>query len=382
VASLEAAVYVIAHGVSDTAQARILEVASYPPPRSGWSVRVEFLKKGIEQAGHRCVVLNIGPSRTIPSTEYDSVLSGRDLVFKLWRYSGDGFVVHAHTNGDSLKGPLLALVAALVNLTRGRRCYLTFHAGAIQRYFPRHRAWWLVPLYWALFTIPARVICNSETVRSLIGGYGIPASKIAAIPAFSRQYLDFAPAPLPPDLEAFYARFPHVVFTYLRLRPLFYPLTMIDGMAKVMAHRPDVGLVLCGGTSHMDESLSREFEMRVAATGIAERVCRIDDLERETFLTTLRRSSMYLRTPITDGVASSVLEAMALGTPVVGSDNGTRPAGVVTYPAEDAAALAAAVEHVLAHRSEVVAAVGTSHIADTLSDEVALLTGAADVQLS
>ena len=378
-AAPEAPVYVT-EGMSYGAQARILEVASYPPPRSGWSVRVEFLKKAIEQAGHRCVVLNIGPSRTIPSTEYDSVRSGRDLLIKLWRYSGDGFIVHAHTNGDSLKGPLLALLAALVNLSRGRRCFLTFHAGAIQRYFPRQRAWWLAPLYWMLFTIPTRVICNSEPVRSLIGGYGIPARKIVAIPAFSRQYLDFAPAPLPAQLESFYDQFPHVIFTYLRLRPLFYPLTMIEGISRVMARRPDVGLVLCGGTSHMDEALSRDFEARIAAAGVAQRLCRIDDLERETFLTALRRSSMYLRTPITDGVASSVLEALALGIPVVGSENGTRPPGVVVYPAEDAAALTAAVEHVLDHRREVVAALGTPEAADTLSDEVVLLTGAARIQ--
>jgi glycosyltransferase involved in cell wall biosynthesis len=357
------------------APARILEVASYPPPRSGWSVRVEFLKKRIEEAGHRCVVLNVGPSRKIPSPEYDSVRSGLDLLLKLWRYSADGFVVHAHTNGDSLKGLLLALTAEIVNLLCGRRCFLTFHAGAIQRYFPRDRAWWMVPFYWLLFTIPGRVICNSEPVRALIQRYGVPAAKVVAIPAFSRQYLDFSPVPLPPELDAFYRRFPNTVFTYLRLRPLFYPLTMIEGMARVMASRSDVGLVLCGGLSHLEARLAADFEARIESTGIADRICRLDDLERPAFLTALQRSSLYLRTPITDGVASSVLESMALGTPVVGSENGTRPPGVITYPAEDAEALAGAVLHTLALRSEVVAGLGGVEAADTLSDEVALLTG-------
>lgn len=32
-----------------------------------------------------------------------------------------------------------------------------------------------------------------------------------------------------------------------------------------------------------------------------------------------------------DGVAASILESLALGTPVVASENGTRPDGVVTY---------------------------------------------------
>jgi glycosyltransferase involved in cell wall biosynthesis len=359
------------------AKARVLEVASYPPPRSGWSVRVEFLKKRIEAEGHQCVVLNVGPSRNIPSPEYDSVRNGPDLVRKLWRYSSNGFVVHAHTNGDSIKGALLALGALLVNLIRGQRGYLTFHAGAIQRYFPRHRAWALAPLYWLLFLIPRGVICNSEPVRQLIRGYGISSRKIAAIPAFSRQYLDFTPVPLPNALEDFFRRFPHVVFTYARMRPLFYPLTMIDGMARVMERRHDVGLVLCGGLSHMEEGLWKEVDGRIQARGISDRILLIDDLDREAFLTALQRSSLYLRTPITDGVASSVLESLALGVPVVASENGTRPPGVVTYPPEDAGALAAGVEQVVANRPAAVDRIGQVEIADTLAQEVALLTGTA-----
>jgi glycosyltransferase involved in cell wall biosynthesis len=354
--------------------ARILEVASYPPPRSGWSVRIEFLKKHLEEAGHRCVVLNVGPSRVIPSNEYDSVLSGPDLLRKLWRYSRQDFVVHAHANGDSLKGALLALVAQSANLVCGKRPFLTFHAGAIQRYFPRDRAWFLAPLYWFLFTLPRRVICNSEPVRERIRGYGIPGDKIVAIPAFSRQYVDFTPVPVPARVDAFFTRFPHVVFTYARMRPLFFPLTMIDGMAQVMAQRDDVGLLLCGGLSHMEEGLWKEVEARIQQRGIADRICMVDDLEREAFLTCLQRSSVYLRTPITDGVASSVMESLALGTPVVASENGTRPAGTITYGVEDADRLAAAVVHTIAHRAEVCAAMSRVDVPDTLSQEVRLLT--------
>jgi glycosyltransferase involved in cell wall biosynthesis len=294
---------------------------------------------------------------------------------KLCRYSARGFVVHAHTNGDSLKGVLVALVAEFVNLAFGRRCYLTFHAGVIQRYFPRQRAPWLVPVYWLLFAIPRRVICNSEDVRRCIEGYGIPSRKIVAIPAFSRQYLDFASAALPPALDAFFRRFPHVVFTYARMRPLFFPLTMIDGMALVMTRRSDVGLVLCGGLSHMEEWLWKDVNARIQTHGILDRICLIEDLDRETFLSALERSSIYLRTPITDGVASSVLESLALGTPVVAAENGTRPPGVITYPPEDAAALAAAVERIVANRADVVRSTEPLEVEDTLSQEVALLTG-------
>ena len=71
--------------MTDRAQKRILEVSSYPPPRAGWGIRVEFLKKRLEANGHRCVVLNIGTSRAIPSSEYEMVLGGLDFVRKVWR---------------------------------------------------------------------------------------------------------------------------------------------------------------------------------------------------------------------------------------------------------------------------------------------------------
>lgn len=361
--------------MTDAKGARILEVCSYPPPRTGWGVRVEYLKKRLEEAGHTCVVLNIGNSRAIPSPEYETVLGTGDLVRKLWRFSRRGFQVHAHANGDAIKGALLALGVAVISLVHGKRCVLTFHAGAIQRYFPREKSWRMAPLYWLLFMLPRQIICNSDAVKEKIRGYGIPADKIVPIPAFSRQYLEYTPSALPDELEAFLARYPTIVFAYIRLRPLFFPLTILDATAELTARRPDVGVVLCGAWGgHFEPDLKDAFEKRIAAHGLHDRLCILEDLDHDAFLTALTRSTLYLRTPITDGVASSVLEAIALGVPVVGCENGNRPPGVVLYPPEDAAQMAAAVEHVLDHRAEVVAAQAGIEIRDTLDDEMALLT--------
>lgn len=356
------------------APARILEVTSYPPPRAGWGIRVEFLKKRLEREGHECVVLNIGTSRRIPSPEYETVVSGLDFVRKVWRYSRRGFVVHAHANGDSPTGLMLALAAELLNLVAGRRCYLTFHAGVIQRHFPKDRSRLLAPFFRLLFTVPRRIICNSEPVRRCIADYGIDPGKITAIPAFSREYLHFSRVPLPGHLESFMLARPKTVFTYVRMRPLFYPVTLIDGMAQVMARRPDVGLVICGGLGHSDPGVWPAVQAAIERHGLLDRICFVEDLDHDAFLTALDRSTLYLRTPITDGVASSVLEALALGIPVVACENGTRPSGVVTYPAEDAAHLAAAVLGVLERRGEGAVPIQEVELPDTVTDEVELLT--------
>jgi glycosyltransferase involved in cell wall biosynthesis len=356
------------------AAARILEVTSYPPPRAGWGIRVEFLKKALEVEGHRCVVLNIGTSRMIPSSEYETVLGGSDFVRKVWRYSRRGFVVHAHANGDALKGLALALLAEVINLACGRRCYLTFHAGVIQRYFPRDKAWWLIPVFWLLFTIPRQIICNSEAVKIRIRQYGVRGAKVIPIAAFSRQYLDYTPTRLPDELAAFFARYPHVIFTYVRMRPLFFPMTLVEGLARLVSRRPDVGLVLCGISGHMEEGLWTSVQERIRDHRLEPHICTVDDLDHDAFLTVLQKSTLYLRTPITDGVAASVLEALALGVPVVACENGTRPAGVITYAPTDHEEMADRLDYVIGNRSEVVRSMERIDAPDTLTREVALLT--------
>jgi hypothetical protein len=49
----------------------------------------------------------------------------------------------------------------------------------------------------------------------------------------------------------------------------------------------------------------------------------------------LSRSLAYIRTPVTDGICSSVLEALKLKVPVLGADNGARPAGTELWKVGD-----------------------------------------------
>ena len=100
----------------------------------------------------------------------------------------------------------------------------------------------------------------------------------------------------------------------------------------------------------------------------------VEDLAHEAFMTALGRARVYLRSHVSDGVCSSVLESLALGVPVVASENNNRPAGVITYPPEDAETLAAKLYDVLDRRDEVAAGLPRVEVRDTLADEARLLT--------
>ena len=352
---------------------QILEITSYPPPRSGWSMRVELLKRHLESEGHRCVVLNIGQSRRVPSTEYETVLGGFDYVRKLWRYSRRGYLAHVHVNGASPKGFVLALVAEAVNLICGTRCVLTFHAGTDQIYFPRSKSPWLFPVFWILFTIPRRIICNSEAVKAKIEEYGIPSEKIAPIQAFTRQYLEFQPQRLDDSVEAFYRAFRVVVFSYLNLRPKFHPMELLEGFALVAQQRADCGLVLCGVSGYAESGLDRAVRERLRQPDLSGRVCVIEHLDHDGFLTALSRAAIFLRSHVSDGVCSSVLEALSLRIPVIAAENGHRPPGVLTYTATDAGQLATVLSELIEKRDEVAAALPVPDLPDTLASESHLL---------
>ena len=354
---------------------RILQVTSYPPPRAGWGVRVEHLKRQLESEGHECVVLNIGSSRTIPSPEYETVLGAVDYVRKVWRFSRRGFVVHMHVNGKSPKGLVLALVAEGLNLLAGHRCFLTFHAGSDQVYFPRSKAPALVPVFWLMFTLPRAIVCNDAEVKARIAQYGVSPRKITPISAFSVQYLTGSREPLPDDVERFYERFSAIVFCYMSILPIYFPVSAFDAFARVVAGRPDVGLVVCGVGGFRDESLWQAVRGRVGTAELRDRVLLVEDLPHGAFVEALRRSTVYLRTPPSDGVCSSVLEALTLRVPVLAAENGRRPDGVLTYPSENVDALSAALVDVLDRHDELARAISPPVVEDTLATEVALLTG-------
>jgi len=211
--------------------AKILEITSYPPPRAGWGVRVSFLRRWMEEKGHVCDVINIGKSRKVRSVEYVDVQGGLDYLVKVVRLVCRAHVVHTHINGDGNKGWVLALAAGIIAKLLGRECALTFHAGPLQRFFPRVRSRLCIPVFWLAFRLARVIICNSASVKERIREYGVRSTKIHAIPAFSRQYLAYSPVSLLPEVEAFLAAREPILAVYFFLRPEFFVESLVHAVS-------------------------------------------------------------------------------------------------------------------------------------------------------
>jgi glycosyltransferase involved in cell wall biosynthesis len=305
----------------------------------GWAIQTKLVTDELRRRGHLCQVLKINENRQIKDPAYVDVQGGFDYLVKVFRYGIAGFRLNVHVNGQSKKGYILALVAVLVGRLTFHPALVTFHGGLSQAYFPRRDSSRLRWAFGSLFRLAGRIACDDNFVKQAITEYGVPAEKIAAIETFSPQYLSFGPTVLAGTTEDFVSRRSPVFFCYVSFRPEYQLSMLRDAMSRFRRYQPNVGFVWLG---FPDREWPRAQKF-VAEWPEEERqsLLLLGNLAHDEFLTLMSRSFACIRTPVCDGVSASVLESLAMGIPVVASENGRRPPGTLTYAETDAADLCA-----------------------------------------
>jgi glycosyltransferase involved in cell wall biosynthesis len=352
-----------------TKPAKILQIGNYPPPMCGWAIQLKLVTEELRRRGHVCEVLKINEGRQIKSPEYVDVQGGVDYLKKIWKFALRGYRLNVHVNGMSKKGYALALAAVLTGRLVGRPALVTFHGGLSQDFFPRHDR---SPAHWAfylLFLLAGRIACDSQPIREEIIQYRIAPEKIQSIATFSPQYLEFTPAALPDEIESFLQSHSLVFLSYVSFRAEYRLEVLQEGMKRFRAEQPGTGYIWLGFPGK-ELPAAQEF---VAHWSADERnsLLLLGNLDHDQFLTLLGRCTLYLRTPACDGVAASVLESLALRVPVVASENGRRPGGVVTYADTDAGDMVAKLVDVTRRLDEIKASLRV----DADDDNVGLMAG-------
>jgi glycosyltransferase involved in cell wall biosynthesis len=291
----------------------------------------------LRRNGCICEVLKINENRKMRSAEYVDVQDGLDYLQKIVRFAIRGYRFHMHLNGESPKGYILAFLALLVGRISCRPGLLTFHGGFPQTYFPRSRFTLIGFAFKMLFHCARGIRCDSNEIKRAIEGYGITPVKVTAISAFSSQYLNFSHSELAEETKEFLASHHPVFFCYVSFRPEYRLEVLREAMKLVRISLPQAGFIWLGfpdrevpPAGDWVHSWAQEEQKSLLLLG---------NLDHDTFLTLLQRCFAYIRTPACDGVSASVLEALAMGVPIVASENGRRPPGVLTYQQDDAAEL-------------------------------------------
>ena len=331
-------------------RAKILQIGNYPPPYCGWAIQTKLLVEEIRRRGHACEVLNINENRKKKNSDYVDVQNVFDYVQKVIRFALKGYHFQVHVNGQSKPGYVLALFACLTGRIAGKPAVLSWRGGLQQRFFPRLND--RVPR-WAfrsLFRLARKVSCNSMAVKQAIELYGIDPARVAAIPGFSSRHLVFAETPLRESIQEFLQHHWPVFFCYVSFRPEYDLPTLREAMLRFHERHPRAGFIWLGFPVK-ELPFANQY---VDGWPTEERayIHLLGNLSHDEFLTLLRRCSAYIRTPLCDGVSASILESLALGVPVLASENGNRPAAVMTYRAGDPLDLCAGLVEIVEQRPQ------------------------------
>jgi glycosyltransferase involved in cell wall biosynthesis len=339
---------------------RILEIGNWPPPVCGWSMGLVGLRRELEVRGWECAVMNLNENRRVRSAEYIDVQGGWDYFRKVLRHVWRGYAVHIRVNGETKKGYLLALSALLLARMGRQPAFLTYAGGHQQSYFPAPKGSLPHAAFALLFRVPERIYCNSEAVKSAIVSVGINPEKIDPIPHFSPYYVEFVPKQLDPQVEEFFRIHDGVFFSYVCFRKEFALAFWAEVVRRFRESCPDAGFLMVGPPDREMDAM----KIFLQEQKIEGAILLLPSVSHDMFLTLLRRSLAYVRTPMTDGTCSSVLEALTLKVPVLASDNGNRPQGTLLWKEGDIDGLLALMNEVMKDRAGVVAAIPEIELED------------------
>lgn len=181
---------------------------------------------------------------------------------------------------------------------------------------------------WALRQM-RKVVVPSAYLGKIITGWGISQDRIQVIyNAYEPPTSGESPAELPLTTR-------YRVITVCRL----IKLKGVDGLIKVIAMLPDVGLVIVGDGPERDN-----LESLVRQSGIGDRVHFSGQIPRARVIAHLRACDLFVLNSRHEGLPHVILEAIATGLPVIATAVGGIPeivedgvSGLLVPPGDTAA---------------------------------------------
>jgi len=311
------------------------------------------LRKELEARGWDCRVMNLNENRRVRKPEYIDVQHSWDYLWKVLRCVRDGCAIHTRVNAESVDLYILAFTAMVLARLWKRPALLTYGGGHRQTYFPASRASLRHLVFSLLFRLPHRIYCNSEAVKNVILSTGISAEQVRPIPHTSSYYVEFERSPVPEEVERFFAKHEGVFFSYVCFRKEFVLDFLAEAVRKFRTQCPRIGFLWLGPWRCEMPKMKQFLHVQ----GLEDAILSLGSVPHEMFLNILSRSLAYIRTPMTDGVCSSVLESLKLKVPVLASDNGTRPTGTRLWEEGNVESLLKAMAEVLHSREHMVAGI-------------------------
>ena len=313
---------------------RVLLLGPYPPPHGGVQTNLVAIRSFLLKQGVPCPVINITRHRKADADDVYYPKSPAQLVQLLARLNYD--LIHIHIGG-MLTNRLLAL-GLLCARWPGKKSVMTFHSGGFPS-TPEGQA--LGPASFAGFVLRSfdGIIGVNEEIIRFLQKMGVRRERARLISPYAFLGGSADKRVLPPALDEFFAAHDPVMTSVGLLEPEYDLPLQISALTPVREKFPRAGLLLIGSGS-----LEGSLREKIAASPSEPHILLAGDVPHAATMEAMLRSRVMLRTTLYDGDALSVREALQLGTPVIASDNGMRPAGVRLIPKAELDALVRTIE--------------------------------------
>lgn len=315
---------------------RVALLGPWPPPYGGVQTHIVALRHYLQTLDAQVAVVSITRHKEGTGAGIFHPRSAPALIWTLTRLKPH--IIHLHVGGDfPLRVQVLALVCTLLARTKA---VLTLHSGG----YPNSEAATTASQYGLLALVLRRfstVIAVNQALMTFLRRMGVPDDRVQLVEPFSLP--DSSPnseAMARQDLSAFARRHSPVLVSVGLLEPEYDYATQLRALKEVRLTHPQAGLIIIGSGS-----LAADLQREVATLALPVLIA--GDVAHHHTLSAISTASALLRTTLYDGDSIAVREALALGTPVIATDNGMRPAGVHLIPIADAPALAAGVRDAL-----------------------------------
>lgn len=316
---------------------RILLVGPLPPPAGGMANQTRQLAELLKGEGAEVRIVQV-------NAPYRPAWAGRirglralfrllPYLARLWRGAGQADLMHVMAN-SGWSWHLFAAPAVWIASLRGVPVVINYRGGEADTFLARSAA------------IVRRTV-GRAALLALPSGF--------LLEVFSRHGMAGRVVPNIVDLARFRPRDavgnsdrgPHLIVAR-NLEPIYGNEIALRAFARVLVRYPDAHLSIAGTGPQADElsALARDL-------GVADRTRFTGRLDRDQMAALYRDADLMLNPSRVDNMPNSVLEALASGLPVVSTDVGGIPYIVkhrhtaMLVPADDPAAMAAAVDEVL-----------------------------------
>ena len=296
---------------------QVLQLGPYPPPEGGITRNLLAINERLLERGDRCSIIATSKSTCIDSKpDVHHPRSAAELISLIRKIDHD--ILHLHVGGDITRRVLSLMVAAAA---LGKRPVLSFHSGGYPQTAEAQRA---RPntARGRIFRQFSRIIVMNDELGDVFRRYGVPDERVAVIAPFALVPPDPI-AKLPDAVAEFAGSHSPLLVSVGGLEPDYEPLFLIEAMDGIRNQDPDAGLLIVGGGT-----MAAQTEAALARSGYSDAICLAGGLTHDQTLHLIAEADAMLRITLFDGDAISVREALFVGTPVIATDNGMRPAGV------------------------------------------------------